>query len=411
MSVLGDTFTRMRILHTSDWHLGRTLHGVDLTDHHAGFLDHLVELVRAERVDAVLVAGDVYDRAIPPVDSVELLSETLARLTELTHVVVTPGNHDSAARLGFGAAMFRDRLAVRSQVSGVGEAVELPDRDGGTGALVYALPYLDPDLTRAELTEEGPDGTPARPARSHEAVTAAALRRVDRDLTRRRTDDGARVPAILVAHAFVTGGAASESERDIRVGGVDQVPSGVFGGPDLIDYVALGHLHGAQRVGRDGVDPVMRYAGSPLAFSFSEALHRKSTAVVDLGPDGVRAVELVDAPVARRLGDATGTLEELLGRGFDHLADHWLRVTVTDDVRPGQMWAQVSRRFPHALVVQHVPTRTVLRTGVSAVGPQQDPLEVAAQFLEAAGGRPAGPDEIAVLRDAYESVLAEQRSA
>lgn len=411
MSVRGDTFTRMRILHTSDWHLGRTLHGVDLTDHHATFLDHLVDLVRAERVDAVLVAGDVYDRAIPPVDSVELLSETLARLTEHTHVVVTPGNHDSAARLGFGAAMFRDRLVVRSRVTAVADPVELPDRDGGVGALVYALPYLDPDLTRAAVTEEGEDGTPVRPARSHEAVTAAALRRVSADLTRRRADDGARVPAVLVAHAFVTGGAASDSERDIRVGGVDQVPSGVFGAPDLLDYVALGHLHGPQRVGREGVDPVMRYAGSPLAFSFSEARHHKSTALVELGADGVRGVELVDAPVGRRLADATGTLEELLGRAFDHLTDHWLRVSVTDDVRPAQMWAQVSRRFPHALVVQHTPARVAARPGASAVGPQQDPLEVAAQFLEAAGGRPAVPDELAVLRDAYESVLAEQRSA
>ncbi|WP_418605243.1 exonuclease SbcCD subunit D [Georgenia sp. SUBG003] len=250
-----------------------------------------------------------------------------------------------------------------------------------------------------------------RPARSHEAVTAAALRRVSADLTRRRTDGGARVAAVLVAHAFVTGGAPSESERDIRVGGVDQVPSGVFGGPDLLDYVALGHLHGAQHVGRDGVDPVMRYAGSPLAFSFSEARHRKSTALVDLGPDGVRNVELVDAPVARRLADATGTLEELLGRGFDHLTDHWLRVTVTDDVRPDQMWARISRRFPHALVVQHNPARTAQRPGASRVGPQQDPLEVAAQFLRAAGGRPPGPGELAALRDAYESVLAEQRSA
>jgi DNA repair protein SbcD/Mre11 len=411
MSVPGDTFGPMRILHTSDWHLGRTLHGVDLTEHHATFLDHLVELVRAERVDAVLVAGDVYDRAIPPVDSVELLSQTLARLTEHTHVVMTPGNHDSATRLGFGAGLFRDRLVVRSRIAGIAEPVAVPDRDGGPGALVYALPYLDPDLTRDALAEQGDDGTPVRPARSHEAVTAAALRRVRGDLARRRTDDGERVPAVLVAHAFVTGGAASESERDIRVGGVDQVPSGVFGDPDLLDYVALGHLHGQQRVGRDGVDPVMRYAGSPLAFSFSEARHRKSTTLVNLGPDGVRTVQLVDAPVRRRLADATGTLEELTGRGFDHLTDHWLRVTVTDDVRPEQMWARVSRRFPHALVVQHSPAQARERSAASAVGPQQDPLEVAAQFLEAAGGRAARPDELAVVREAYESVLAAERSA
>ena len=401
----------MRILHTSDWHLGRTLHGVDLTEHHASFLDHLVELVRAERVDAVLVAGDVYDRAIPPVESVELLSQTLARLTEHTRVVLTPGNHDSATRLGFGAGLFRDRLCVRSRVAGIAEPIELPDRDGATGALVYALPYLDPDLTRDALAEPDEDGAPVRPARSHESVTAAALRRVGGDLGRRRAGGGERVPAVLLAHAFVTGGAASESERDIRVGGVDQVPSGVFGARDALDYVALGHLHGAQRVGREGVDPVMRYAGSPIAFSFSEASHRKSTALVDLGPEGVREVELVEAPVARRLADATGTLEELTGRAFDHLVDHWLRVTVTDDVRPQQMWAQVARRFPHALVVQHSPARARERSAASPVGPQQDPLEVAAQFLEAAGGRPARPDELAAVREAYESVLAAERSA
>ncbi|MFH5824125.1 exonuclease SbcCD subunit D [Georgenia sp. AZ-5] len=402
----------MRILHTSDWHLGRTLHGEDLHRHHEAFLlEHVVELVRAEAVDAVVVAGDVYDRAVPPVASVELLSEALARLTEVTRVVLTPGNHDSATRLGFGAGLFRDRLAVRSRVAGVGTPVELPDADGGTGALVYALPYLDPDMAREALAEPGEDGSPVPPARSHEAVTAAALRRVRADLAARRGAGGTRVPAVLMAHAFVTGGAPSESERDIRVGGVDSVPSGVFGPADGLDYVALGHLHGPQRVGREGVDPVMRYAGSPLAFSFSEQHHRKSTALVDIGPDGVCGVELVEAPVPRRLADVTGTLAELLSPAFDDRADAWLRVTVTDDVRPEQMWAQVARRFPHALAVQHVPARVRERVQAAAVTAAADPLEVATQFLEAVGGRAPEEAEAAVLREAYEAVLASERSA
>ena len=403
----------MRILHTSDWHLGRTLHGVDLHGAHETFVDHLVELVRAEDVDAVVVAGDVYDRAVPPVASVELLSDALGRLSALTRVVVTPGNHDSATRLGFGAGLYRDRLSVRSQVSGIAEPVEIPDADGGPGLLVYALPYLDPDMSRDALAgpETDGDGAPLRPARSHEAVTAAALRRVRADLDARRAAATARVPAVLLAHAFVTGGAASESERDIRVGGVDSVPSGVFGPADGLDYVALGHLHGPQRVGREGTDPVMRYAGSPLAFSFSEARHHKSTALVDLGPDGVRGVDLVPAPVPRPLADVTGTLEELLGPAFDDRAESWLRVTVTDDVRPGELWARLVRRFPHALVVQHHPARARERAQSRAVTAAEDPLEVAAQFLEAAGGRAADPAELAVLRTAYESVLATQRSA
>ncbi|WP_127131803.1 exonuclease SbcCD subunit D [Georgenia sp. SYP-B2076] len=403
----------MRILHTSDWHLGRTLHGVDLHGAHEAFLDHLVELVRAERVEAVVVAGDVYDRAVPPVPSVELLSDALARLSALTRVVLTPGNHDSAARLGFGSALYRDRLSVRSLISGIGEPVEIPGADGGTGALVYALPYLDPDMSRDALAgpEVDEDGTPVRPARSHEAVTAAALRRVRADLGVRRAGAAARVPAVLVAHAFVTGGAASESERDIRVGGVDSVPSGVFGPADGLDYVALGHLHGPQRVGREGTDPVMRYAGSPIAFSFSEQHHHKSTALIDLGADGVRTTQLILAPVPRPLADVSGTLEQLLGPAFEDRAGSWLRVTVTDDVRPEQLWARVTRRFPHALVVQHQPARARERAQAAAVTATQDPLEVAAQFLHAAGGRAPDDAELAVLRGAYESVLANQRSA
>src|SRR5919112_2358012 len=132
----------MRLLHTSDWHLGRTLHGVDLLDHQAAFLQHLVEVVREESVDAVLVAGDVYDRAVPPVEAVTLLSETLARLAERCTVVLTPGNHDSAARLGFGARLMRDAVHLRTRVADLGSPVVLrgPGADDAA-VLVYGLPY------------------------------------------------------------------------------------------------------------------------------------------------------------------------------------------------------------------------------------------------------------------------------
>ena len=133
----------MRILHTSDWHLGRTFHGRVLDDAHAAFADHLVELVTAESVDAVLVAGDVYDRAIPPNDAVALLDETLRRLTERTRVVLTPGNHDSARRLGFAADLMREGLIIRARTAGLDRGIILPDADGNDAAIVHALPYLD----------------------------------------------------------------------------------------------------------------------------------------------------------------------------------------------------------------------------------------------------------------------------
>ena len=141
----------MRILHTSDWHLGRTFHGRLLDDAQAAFADHLVELARCEEVDAVVVSGDVYDRAIPPTDSVRLLDDTLRRLSDVTRVILTPGNHDSAQRLGFGADLLREGLTIRARTAEVGRPVVIPGLDGADGLYVYALPYLDPDAARESL--------------------------------------------------------------------------------------------------------------------------------------------------------------------------------------------------------------------------------------------------------------------
>ncbi|QGQ18133.1 exonuclease subunit SbcD [Cellulomonas sp. JZ18] len=393
----------MRLLHTSDWHLGRTLHGVDLLDHQAAYLDHLVEVVRTEAVDAVVVAGDVYDRAIPPVEAVTLLSDALARLAEHATVVVTSGNHDSATRLGFGAALMRERVRLRTHVARLAEPVVLP-ADGGD-VLVYGLPYLDPDAARVALGEDGPDGARVPLARSHQAVTAAAMARVRADAATR--SGGARPRTVVAAHAFVVGGEASESERDIRVGGVDHVTADVFAGAD---YVALGHLHGPQAVpGPDGT--VLRYSGSPLAYSFSELRHRKSSVLVDLGGDAP-VTELVPAPVPRRLAEVTGTLEELLGAAGEPHTDAWVRVTVTDAARPPELFRRVRERFPHALVVHHRPESTGRPTARAAlVTSAADPVDVAADFVTHVTGAPPSEAEVHVLRRAYEQVLAGERSA
>ncbi len=406
----------MRLLHTSDWHLGRTLHGIDLMEHQSVFLEHLVDVVRSEQVDAVLLAGDVYDRAIPPVAAVELLNDTLVRLTEHTRVIITPGNHDSATRLGFVAPLLQDRLVVRSRVENVGTPIEVPSTDGDRSALIYALPYLDPDMVRHRLA--GPDldddGALLVPARSHEAVASAAMRRIHDDLRGRR-GTGHRIPAVLMAHAFVVGGEASESERDIRVGGVDSVPLGVLVGPGGLDYLALGHLHGPQRIGRDldpgARGPVARYAGSPLAFSFSEMHHGKSSALITLDADGVSDVQLVGTPRPRRLSEATGTLEDLLSRAFDEQVQDWVRVFVTDTVRPTQLHSRVKERFPHALIVQHRPSQSPGTDQLRAVTAAHNPLEVSIEFVTDVSGAAPSDAEVDVLRRAYESALAGERSA
>jgi exonuclease SbcD len=398
----------VRILHTSDWHLGRTLHGVDLLEHQAAFVDHLVEVVAERDVDVVVVAGDVYDRAVPSVPSVRLLGSALRRLSEHAVVIVTPGNHDSAVRLGFAAELMRPGLHVLASVEALDEPVVVADEHGPVA--FYGLPYLDPDTVRHTLAPPV-DGAAAEPdaerpplPRSHEAVVAAAMDRVRADLASR---PGTR--SVVVAHAFVSGGEASESERDIRVGGVDSVPSAVLDG---VDYVALGHLHGAQRIGASrGERPVIRYSGSPVAFSFGELGHVKSTALVDLDHGGGVTVELVPAPVPRRLAEVTDTLEHLLDGRHDDLRDAWLRVHVTDPVHPERLYSRVKAHFPHALVVLHEPVGAVDAPALRLVTAETDPLEVAADFVAFASGAVATDTELSVVRHAYESARSAEESA
>jgi exonuclease SbcD len=376
----------MRILHTGDWHLGRTLLGADLLEHQAAFADWLVDTVRSSGVDLVVVAGDVYDRAIPPVEAVRILSRTLERLAATATVVLTPGNHDSAPRLGFGAGVMSERVRILAEPAGIADPVLVDDPDGPVA--VYGIPYLHPDLTRYALAD-----VPDEPlARSHHAVLGAAMQRVRTDLAGR---PGTR--SVVVAHAFVGGAEPSDSEQDIRVGGVDQAPASVFDG---VDYVALGHLHGPQRVG-DG--DRIRYAGSPLAFSFGERHQHKSVTVVDLDATGAVTVELVPAPVPRRLADVRGSIEAIESGAFAADADAWVRVAVTDTVHPERMYARVRDHFPHALAVTHEPADRPERAAARAVSATSDPVEVASDFVAFATGAAPDDDDRAVLTEAYEA--------
>jgi exonuclease SbcD len=383
----------MRILHTGDWHLGRTLLGADLLEHQAAFTDWLVDLARERAVDLVVIAGDVYDRAIPPVDAVRMLSRVLERLAETTTVVLTPGNHDSAARLGFGAGVMRQRVRILAEPAHVADPVLVPDDDGPVA--VYGIPYLHPDLTRYALA-----AVPDEPlARSHHAVVHAATERIRADLATR-----AGTRSVVVAHAFVGGADPSDSEQDIRVGGVDRVAESVFDG---FDYVALGHLHGPQRVGEGDR---IRYAGSPLAFSFGERLQRKSVTIADLDAAGAVTVELVPTPVPRRLVDVRGSIDAIESGEFRADADAWVRVAVTDTVHPERMYARVKDHFPHALAITHEPADRPAATAARAVTATSDPVEVAGDFVAFATGGLPDDDERAVLTEAYEAAaLALQR--
>ena len=387
----------MKILHTSDWHLGRTLHKVDLHEHQAAFLDWLVELVSERQVDVVVVPGDVYDRAVPAVSSVTLLDRALARLADTgATVVLTSGNHDSPERLGFGRSLMRAGIHLLTDLPGIEHPVSVPDEHGEV--LFFGLPYLEPDRARTELVGDGEDPLP----RSHEAVTRAALDRV-REKAAAQPD--ARI--VVLAHTFVTGGEASDSERDLSVGGVDSVPAGVLSG---IDYLALGHLHGCQELTRSVGAPAW-YSGSPLAFSFSERHHRKSVLMVELGAPGTEVeVRRIETPVPRRLTELRGTLAQLLAQRDEHAGD-WVKAVVTDPARPAHLQEQLREAFPHLLLTEFAPEGREAREGTPVVRREQNPLEVMDEFLAHVTGAAPTAAEHDVLDRAYSAVRREREAS
>jgi exonuclease SbcD len=374
----------MRLLHTSDWHLGRSLHRADLRDAQGAFLDGLVDTVRSERADAVVVAGDVYDRAVPSLDAVELCESALVRLREAgARVVLISGNHDSARRLGFGSRLV-DAAGVhlRTRVRDAALPVLLEDASGPVA--VYGVPYLEPEAVRGEL--------PPETGRGHSAVLGAALDAVRADLAAR----GA-IRSVVLSHAWVGQATASDSERDITVGGVASVPASLFDG---FTYSALGHLHGPQVL-----DEGLRYSGSPLAYSFSEAAHTKGSWLVELAASGLSRVDFVPAPVPRRLSTLRGSLAELLSSpAYDGQVDDWVQVTLTDSARPDEAMARLTVRFPHVLVLRHEPEGvTSDERSYTARVAGRTPLEIGAAFAEHVRGTALQDDEAELLEQAFEA--------
>ncbi|MEV8611759.1 exonuclease SbcCD subunit D C-terminal domain-containing protein [Amycolatopsis sp. NPDC051373] len=354
----------MRLLHTSDWHVGRTFHGADLLAEQEAVLTHLAELVTSEHVDVVVVAGDIYDRAVPSAEAVRVATKAMSRIRQAgAQLVITPGNHDSAARLGaFADFAAAGGLHLRATIAGLAEPVLLNDEHGDVA--IYGIPYLEPEFSRHAL------GVPE--ARGHTGVLTEAMRRVREDLATR-----AKTRSVVLAHAFVTGGASSESERTIAVGGVEQVPGDVFDG---VDYVALGHLHGPQTLAEH-----LRYSGSPLAYSFSEARQRKSVWLVDLDAAGLAEVRRHELPVPRPLATLRGELQELLDAPeHEEWRDHFLSVTVVDRVRPVDAMRRLRERFPYAVHLDWEPEGGLAGAQLKyadAVRGRTD-IEIARSFLD-----------------------------
>lgn len=427
----------MKFIHTSDWHLGRSFGPHDLQGDQERFTDWLVELAVAEKVDMVVIAGDIYDWYTPPVSAIALFRQTVARLVDRGIVVAAiTGNHDAADRVvPYGNMLDQTGFYVRGGYVDVGGVITHTFADGDLD--IVLLPFLEPrmasdDFLATNSANDDPGDTqqeqvaPAVPnaSASTAADTSAALQgaesaedddSIDAHQLRRRsrthqsvleiaTQRVRRVSqrSVAVSHAFVTGGTSSDSERQFTVGGTGEVQAGIYAG---FSYVALGHLHRPQDITRPGTDASesMRYCGTPLAYSFSEE-HEKSVTVVEMDALGKCRRSIVPVPVGRSVRTLTGTIIDLLENPrFDDAHDAFVRAVLTDNETVLDAGARLRSRFPYVVEIALQPEN---RLAIAGEAPdnvaQQTPIVVARAFWEEAEGAPPDADIDALLVDAIE---------
>lgn len=320
----------MKFLHLSDLHLGRQLHRYSLEEEQAEMLARIHRIAENEQPDAVLIAGDVYDRSIPPVYATQLLDIFLGQLLKICPVFLISGNHDSAERLSFLSGPLRESgLHISPVYRGQMKPVTLYDAHGPVD--IWLLPFIKAATVRPFFPEEAVEST-------HDAV-ACAIRHMEIDTSRRN---------VLLSHQFVAGGKVSGSEEtieyatsDVSVGGSDMVDASVFA---PFDYVALGHIHRAQNVG----SPRIRYCGTPMAYDFSEAGMEKTITVAELNEKGSLSIRTVSPPAPRALVEIRGRFDELTGEAAIRLADKdaFTHVILTDDTPVPDVMNRLRQVYP-----------------------------------------------------------------
>ena len=377
----------MKFVHLSDLHLGKRVNEFSMIEDQAYILTKILGIIREERPDGVLIAGDIYDKSVPSVEAVSLFDDFLKQLSrQQTQVFIISGNHDSPERLGFASELIAlSGIHIAPAYDGMVCPVSLEDSYGTVN--VYMLPFIKPVHVRSAFPEEK--------AESYTEAVSAAIAHMD-------IREGER--NILIAHQFVTGAARCESE-DISVGGLDNVDASVF---DAFDYVALGHIHGPQQIGRESV----RYCGTPLKYSFSEAKQCKSVTVAELKEKGNLGIRTVSLTPSRDLRELKGTYKELANRkNYEGTSlEDYLHITLTDEEDIVDAVGKLRVIYPNLMKLDYDNRRTRENREITG-GDEMEaktPMELVREFYERQNNQPMNGKQEALVSRLMEKIWEEK---
>ena len=377
----------MKLMHLSDLHLGKRLNEFSLHEDQAYILHQIIQIAREEQPDGILIAGDLYDKPVPPAEAVGLLDRFLSDLAATgAQVFVISGNHDSAERLSFGSGLMQySGVHIAPVYHGEVRPFTLTDEFGPVD--VYLLPFIKPVHVRACFPDEE--------IASCTDALACAIRHMNVDPTRR---------SVLVTHQFVTGGVRCESE-EVNVGGADNVNAEVFAS---FDYVALGHLHGAQQIGER-----IRYCGTPLKYSFSEAQQQKSVTMAELGPKGDLTLRTVSLVPLREMRELRGDYMTLTSRAYyqQQDTDAYLHLTLTDEEDVPDAAARLRVIYPNLMKIDYDNARTRATADFSSGAPEdrRSPAELFGDFYALQNGQPMSEVQRAYVLRLLERLTEEER--
>lgn len=378
----------MRFLHLSDLHLGKRVNEFSMLEDQAYILKEILNIIDEQKVEAVLIAGDIYDKVIPSAEAVRLLDDFLTRIAarELP-VFLISGNHDSAERVAFGSRLMSSRQIYLSPVfeSDV-EPITISDRYGEIN--IYMLPFVKPSLVKRVYPEEE--------IITYQDAVNAAVQHMQIDTDKRN---------VLLAHQFVTGAARCDSE-ELSVGGLDDVDASIFDG---FDYVALGHLHGPQKIGKETV----RYSGTPLKYSFSEANQKKAAVIVDVEEKGKINIQQIPLVPKHDMREIRGTYMEVTALDFykDMKTDDYLHITLTDEEDIPDAIGKLRTIYPNIMKLSYdnLRTRAAVTVRGTAEVEEKSPMELLKEFYELQNNQPMTDEQEEIARGMMEEIWEDER--